>query len=224
MNKQETAWKLAKARMYKKPALAAYSWSEIRYSLDQIIEDSEAVRWMDEDELEELIGDGELASEFKMAFFDLSDKASGLQEQLYGLDFEDKDQGYNDCTVALLGNRFTVVGWDSYEEDYCGLTRFEEGVARTEAGKRMIRLTKAEMLSTIGQCMGILLAYYDIQSSYDDLHGVLEVIKGSQRQLMAEIKAIEAAYERAEATGFRGKDADAFDRLLWGLSERMWIE
>lgn len=224
MDKQETNWQLARARMYKKPALALFGWSEISYSLDQIIEDSEDVRWMDEDELEELIGDGELANEFKMAFFDLSDKAEALQEQLRNLDFEDHEQGYNDCTVALLGNRYQAVGYDGYEENYCGLTRYEEGLAQTEAGKRLMRMTKAEMLSTIGQCMGILLAYYDIQSRYDDLSGVLEVIKGSQRQLMAEIKAIEAAYERAEAVGFYGKDADAFDKLLWGLPERMWIE
>ena len=223
MNRMEK-WELAKARMYKRPALASFGYDAIYDDLQQITEESDDVSWLDDNELEDLIGDEELVYEFKMGFLDLHEKAENLQRELGRLEFDDLEQGYNDCTVALLGNRYQVLGFDSCEEDYYSLTRYEEGLAQEEAGKRLMRLTKAKMLSTIGQCMGILLAYYDLQSRYDDLHGVLEVIKGNQRQLMEEIKTIEATYERAAAAGFYGKEADVFDRLLRGMPERMWIE
>lgn len=65
----------------------------------------------------------------------------------------------DDCTVALIGNRYNTLGYDSEEEDYFSLTGYEQELAQTEAGKRLMRMTKAEMISTIGQCFGITLAF-----------------------------------------------------------------
>lgn len=218
-------WELAKARLYKRPALATLGWQEVYDGLTVISNDCEESRWLDEDELGELLGDEELAFEFKIAVGDLGAKADELQQALGELEYDDDlEQAYNDCTVALLGSRYSLVGYDSYEEDYFALTGYNANLAQTEAGKRLMRKTKAEMLSSIGQCMGILLAYYDLRNSYDNLTGVFEVIKGSQRQLLQQIKEIEAAYEQAAETGFLGPEAESFDRLLFGLPERMWVE
>lgn len=122
MNRMEK-WELAKARMYKRPALASFGYDAIYDGLQQITEESDDVSWLDDNELEDLIGDEELVYEFKMGFLDLHEKAENLQ-----------------------------------------------------------------------------------------------------RELMEEIKTIEATYERAAAAGFYGKEADVFDRLLRGMPERMWIE
>lgn len=98
-----------------------------------------------------------------MAFADLSAKADQLQEALWDQSFEDFYREFDDATVALIGNRYRLVGYDTDEEDYSSLTGYEQKLAQTEAGKRLCRLTKAEMLSRIGWAMGITLAFFDLR-------------------------------------------------------------
>ena len=50
-----------------------------------------------------------------------------------------------------------------YEEDYFSLTSYESGLAASEAGKRIMRMAKAEMITTIGQCMGVVISFLNVQ-------------------------------------------------------------
>lgn len=220
---QQTKAERAKNLRYKRPALASMGWYNLREELDQILSDCYDVRWYigsDEDNLvAALDGDEEEAFEFKMAFADLEAKCDLLQEAID--DQWDLEEYFDDCTVALIGNRYETVGYDGYQEDYYSLTSFEQYLAETEAGKRVCRWTKSEMLSKIGQCMGILLAYYDLRQSHDYLKATMDILRGENMSILKVIKEIESAYER-QCDNWSGDEE--FDRLCSTLPDRIWIE
>ena len=164
---------------YKRPALASLGYHAIRLELWDIREACADIHWFTDQDNDTLLnaldGNEDEVWEFKMAFADLEAKADSLEEvigELYGWD-GDMERTFNDCTVALIGNRYRTIGFDSEEEDYFALTAYEEGVAQTEAGKRLMRRTKADMIATIGQCLGILLAFFDLRQQYDYLRACL---------------------------------------------------
>lgn len=212
---------------YKRPALSSMGYEFISNRLYEISEECGNVRYLfgDEDNLEELLGGEDEAYEFKMAFSELSASAEKLQDCLWDAEREscDEDFGehFDDCTVALIGNRYEVIGFDDYQEDYYDLTRFEAGLAEKESGKRLMRLTKSEMIAQIGQCVGILIAFYDLERQYDYLSAAFETLKGENAGILEVVKEIEAAYERIGD----GRQAETeFDRLAAQLPERNWIE
>lgn len=217
----------AKAMMYKRPALASMGYDAMISELCEIQEACEDVKWYMEqgdDTLLNALGDDEEAEwEFRMAFTDLDGKAYQLIERLQ----EDLiREDYDDCTVALIGNRYQSVGYDSYEEDYFHLTSYEAELAQTEAGKRLMRHTKAEMISTFGQCLGTLIAFLDLRQQYDYLKAAMDVLRDENTSLLKLIKEIDAAYDAAEEVGFNSWYAEArrFDQLVRELPERMWLE
>ncbi len=139
---------------YKKPALASMGFEELSIELEEIREACVDIHYFidqedDETLLNALDGNEEEEYEFKMAFADLEAKAYELDRIMYdyyGWDSTDFNKMYNDCTVALIGNRYRTLGYDFEEEDYFSLTSYEQKLAQTEAGKRLMRLTKAEMI------------------------------------------------------------------------------
>ena len=130
--------------------------------------------------------------------------------------------------MALIGNRYQVIGFDTYEEDYFGLTNYESGLAQTESGKRLMRKTKAEIIATVGQCLGILISFLDLRQQYDYLKATFDILRDQNTSMLQQIKEIEKAYLEMVATdAFGDKNADAerrFDQLLAALPDRCWIE
>ena len=161
-----------------------------------------------------------------MAFADLSAQADQLQTMLYDQCFEDSYRDFDDATVALIGNRYNLVGYDGEEEDYFSLTSYEEGLAQTESGKRLCRLTKAEMLSRIGWAFGILLAFFDLRQKYDYLKATFDILRDENTSLLSVIKDIEKAYDEMDADNFRewADSTKHFDRLLAAFPDRAWLE
>lgn len=217
----------AKSMMYKRPALASMGYDSMISELYEIQEACTDVKWYMEqgdDTLLNALGDDEEAEwEFRMAFTDLDGKAYQLIERLQ----EDViREDYDDCTVALIGNRYDCVGYDGYQEDYFSLTSYEAELAQTEAGKRLMRHTKAEMISTFGQCLGTLIAFLDLRQQYDYLKAAMDVLRDENTSLLKLIKEIDEAYDAAEEVGFNSWYAEArrFDQLVRELPERMWIE
>lgn len=219
---------------YKRPALASMGWDAIRTELDEIREACYVAHWFadqdDETLLNALDGDEDEAWEFRLAFSSLEASADRLDEAIsesFGRwDCEDAEREYNDCTVALIGNRYRMVGYDSDEEDYYALTSYEPELAFTEAGKRLMRLTKKDMISTIGQCLGILVAFLDLRQQYDYLKATIDILRDENTSMLKQVKEIDAAYEAANACGFwYGDDATKrFDWLLDELPMRAWVE
>lgn len=173
--------------------------------------------------LNALDSDEEAEWEFRMAFADLSSKA----EHLYDLIQENLDsRTFNDCTVALIGNRYTTIGFDMEEEDYFSLTSYEQELAYSEAGKRLMRNTKAEMISIIGQCLGTLIAFLDVRQRYDYLKSTFDILRDENTSLLQILKEIDKSYEKAADVGFHSwyEEVKEFDRLLAALPERAWVE
>ena len=217
----------AKAMMYKRPALASMGYDRMISELYEIQDACEDVRWYmehgDETLLNALGDDEEAEWEFRMAFIDLDGKAYQLIERLQ----EDLIQeDYDDCTVAMIGNRYDCVGYDGYQEDYFSLTSYEADLAQTDAGKRLMRHTKAEMISTFGQCLGALIAFLDIRQQYDYLKATMDILRDENTSLLKQIKEVEAAYEEANAEGFIswGSATRRFNQMVEAFPDRMWIE
>ena len=221
-----------RALRYKRPALDSMGAEMIMIELDEIIENCNSIRYYveqadnDETLLNALEGDEDAEWEFQMAFADLSAKADQLQEALWEQCFEDFYRDFDDATVALIGNRYKLVGYDTDEEDYLSLTGYEQELAQTEAGKRLCRLTKAEMISRIGWAMGITLAFFDLRQSYDYLKATFDILRDENTSLLDTIKEIESLYDEmneADYTGRRNAERK-FDCLLQALPDRAWVE
>lgn len=218
---------------YKRPALASMGFDALQTELWEIGEACDDIRWFveqgDETLLNALDGDSDEEWEFRMAFSDLEAKADEL-DRIINDCFRWDDDGfartYNDCTVALVGDRYRLVGYDFVEEDYYALTAFEEELAQTEAGKRLTRKTKAEMLSIIGQCFGLLLAFLDLRQQYDYLKAAFDILRDENTSLLRQIKEIDTAYAEADKAEWYGwlPAVKRFDQLLDCLPDRAWVE
>lgn len=213
---------------YKRTAMKSLGWEQISAELDDISEACGEVHWFfDGQNGENLIAalddNEEEAFEFKMAFADLEGKCYQLQEQLY--DWHNPvGEYFDDCIVSLIGRRYSLVGFDDVEEDYFSIASYQAELATTEAGKRVMRWTKADMLSKIGQCLGIVIAFLDIRQSYDYLKATMDILRDENTSLLQIIKDIEAAYEKALEWDSPKEDINAFERLLDNLPERCWVE
>lgn len=209
---------------YKRPALASMGYQEMFEEMEKIVEQCDDVAYFagDMDRLiDALDGEEEESMEFRIAFSDLSAKATELMDQIYSVSEEE----YDDCTVALIGQRYRMVGYDGFEEDYFQLTSYEEGLAETEAGKRLMRHTKKEILEMIGHAVGVLLAFLDLRQQYDYLKATMDILTDSNHSIMKQIREIEAAYEKVGAVKYpEPRDVAAFDRMTELLPERMWVE
>ena len=224
MNEEKLKARYERARnlRYKKPALMSLGLHNIMEELENIITECDEVRYLTRGDEDTLIaamdGDEDEVWEFKMAFSDLSGKADTLSQILGSGELYLRD--FDDCTVSLLGNRYRVEGYDEVDEDYYALASYDEDAGTRESSKRIMRMTKPEMLSTIGQCMGIVLAFIDLRQQYDYLKATMDILRGENMSILDTIRKIEEAYENDQ----HGMAASGFDKLLEALPDRVWIE
>lgn len=215
--------KKAMAMRYKRPALSELGYVFLIEGLQDIVDECDNVRYyIDKDDgsdgglLASSDGDEELAEAFKMAFSEISANAETLFDNISSYEADIDEDTYNDCTCALIGNRYNMVGYDSLETDYFALCRYESRLAETEAGERLMRKTKKDMLSTIGQCVGIAMAYQDLRLRFDYLKAAMDVQLGINLDLLKAVSDINEAWE--------AEDWRKLDRLTAGLPERAWVE
>lgn len=229
--KQEQARKRAEALRYKRAALDSLGWYTITSELQDIIDACEDIRWIEDSSdvtQDVLYGDEDDGCGYQMDFAQLAGDAERLQSALYdafGEESEDGNTAFDDCTVALLGNRFNCIGYDSIENDYFGLTRYESNLAQTESAKRVMRMTKAEMLSTIGQNIGLILAFYDLRQRFDYAKAALATATEHNMDTLRAVKSIEEAYQEWAADGCRVycDSADRLERKANDLPDVFWV-
>ena len=157
------------APMWRKSMLQNLSLDDLRSNLDEISEAGDYFGYS---------GDslGEYYEEYRELFNELSMGATDLLEAFGRVEEYDGDAwaGWDDCTVALLGYVETVLGWDAAQYDYFKLMdSFEEDLAVKKAEKRLMRLTKAQLIRMFRQVLVTLVAYMDIKGSYDTLSAVV---------------------------------------------------
>ena len=222
---------------WRKPMLEDLGYYSIRQGLEEISEACYDIEWLFDNDNEDFIYEAledayEDYDEFKDAFLMIRLDADELQERFeemhrsqypYEGDMEDY---YDDFTVALIGNRYNLLGFDGYEQNYYSLSRYDAELAVTEAGKRVMRCTKSEMLSRIGQCMGIAFAYYDLRQRYDYLKNTFDMLRGENVSVIPVIRQIEEAYEKADKVEFYEYDEETkdFERLVKQLPDKVWLQ
>ena len=83
------------------------------------------------------------------------------------------------------------------------------------------------MISTIGQCMGILLAFLDLRQQYDYLRATFDILRDENTSLLQTIQEIDAAYDAVASEEWWNRSSEAvrrFDALLNDLPDRVWLE
>lgn len=219
---------------YKKPALMDLGYYAITEKLDEIQEVCSEIHWAYDDD-ETLVnafdGNDEEAWEFKMAFAELEGEAYQLSDSIReNFCYNNAEQDFNDTSVALIGDCYDMVGYDGYEENYYRLTSYETRLAETEAGKRLMRKTKPEIIATIGQTIGIILSFQNVQFKYEYLKSTIDIFKDKNMSVLQVIKAIEEQYmslfdeDGNLDTWLKFKEIRKFDSMVQELPEKYWVE
>lgn len=215
---------------YKRPALAGMGYREIMIGIEEMQEVCGEIHWaFDDDEtlVNAFDGNEEEAYEFRMAFIELESQAYALENSIndtLGWS-EDAQRDFDDCGVALVGNRFNVVGYDGWEEDYFSLCSFESDLAWTDSGKRIMRKTKAEIIATIGQTVGIIMSWLNIEYRYEYLKATIDIFRDENMSVLQAIKDIEKKYSEVFDGEYVDWKAEAeFERMVAELPDRYWCE
>ena len=224
MTRQEKARQLR----YKKAILDEFNLESIQTELWEITEECDNIRWVEDGDERTLIdaldGDEEEAFEFRMMFSELSAEC----EHLYNILSEEY---INECFDDFLagvsdGSGMRMIGYDTYEEDYYGLTSFEGQKGCIEAQKRLERLTKKEIIAAGNQAFRVLMCFLNIRYKYDYLKAAFDVIKGKNKALLDMVRQIEKLYDTAMSDDYpANREAEKeLDKIISALPQKMWVE
>lgn len=211
---------------YKKTLVSGINYDDIVNEVCEIMEDCDEIGYYSKEDFEglaDILGNDELAYEFKMMFGTLSADCYKLSEDLQDYDIPEY---FDDFFVAVKGGNYGegLLGYDADEGDYFGLDTSESWLAENKARKRIERLTKAEIINTATECFKIFMAYMSVQNRYQDLKTAIDILKDRHLGLLQTIKQINELYEKAEEENFRGEHIKEFDRLLDALPYDIWVK
>lgn len=220
----------AKRLRYKKPIARDLNIETIQSELWDMISACEDIHWYDNDEeslVHALDGDEDEAYEFKMAFSDLEAELEQFQEDLdseYVSDYF--DTLFPAAKASYAGG---YMGFDQYEGDYYGLEPYDYSFAEDEAAKKIMSLTKKEILEAVGQCLKIAYQYMAIRYRYDCLDAAIEILRGKNMERIRVVKGIEEQYLVAEKSsdGFRwkyDKEVQTLDKMIKQVPQEYWIQ
>lgn len=162
--------------------------------------------------------------EYKEQFDELSGGAYRLEEALNeydGYTGGSMSDIWDDMTVALLGYKEKVLGFDSVEEDYYSMLDCEEDGAVEEAEKRLMRFTKEQLIKNFRKVLTTLVLFFDIKAAHDCLTSIVEELDERGAILEQKNERINRLYK--DLTGSGAKDED-FDKIIRGIPPRMWVE
>ena len=118
------------------------------------------------------VGETGCELEYKPLFDELSAGANTLLEALTACMPPDC---WDDMTVALLGHQQTVLGYDEIYTDYFAmLDPCEENLAIREAEKRLLRMTKQELIHGFRQVITTLVLFWDLKTAHDCLTAIVQ--------------------------------------------------
>ena len=224
---QPTKQEKARNMRYKKAALDVLNLHSIMNELEDISAACDEVRYAFETDniIDALDGDEEEEYEFRMMFSELSAECENLYDTLYDTYVTEH---FDDFFVGVMLHNespYELIGYDSFQEDYYRLTRYEDELAETESHRRLKRLSKDELLRVAGQCFGIAVTWLNIQRKYDYLKAAFDIIKDNNMSYLAVIKDIDAAYEQADAEGWYefNDNVRKFDKLCAALPDIAWL-
>ena len=239
----------AKNLRYQRPIAKELNFHTINEELWDMQCVCQDVQWMTEDDerMESIFdGDSEQAWEFRIAFSDLLADMGRMRNdinavELWNYDDEPGDEPswtdepsenvptIFDLFFPAIDGDDSYLGFDTYEGDYFGLDYYLGDFAKRAARKKVLRLTKEQILDAAGQCMRIARQYLALKYRFQCLKSAIDVLSQENITLLRVVKAIEEAYDKAEEAshGFKfdfGPDCSAFDQMLKELQDRFWVE
>lgn len=224
---EEAKREKARNMRYKKSIAKHMNLGYIKQTLWDIQEECENVRWYvdsDEDSLiNALDGNEDEAYEFRMEFADLCAECEKMTEDLgaFWIDDEKFEDICNNFFVAIK-TRDDLLGWDSYEHDYFGI-EFKD-YAEDEAGKRLMRMTKENIIQYAGLCFNIAMSFIGLQNRYDNLKVALDILKDKNSGHIRVVKKIEELYDQIEHSEIFGiSNEKEFDRYTAALPQETWV-
>jgi len=214
----------AETLRYKRAALQLAQRDNLLMEIEEISETCENLAWSvgDDEKLHDVFdGDTDAIHEFRFRFSDLSARCSRLYEELR--------EGYvtehfDDFFVGTLGNRYKTVGYDTLEEDYFELTRYQAEVAQTVSGKRLMVLTKETLIAVAGQCFGVMLSFIDVRHQYDCMKSVLDALHDERAELLRNVRDFNTIYNNWQDNIYNMKLLNEFDSVVSRFPDRCWVE
>jgi predicted nuclease with TOPRIM domain len=223
MRVNERAYRAQNLR-YKRAALSLIQRDRLEDELYEISSECSELEWaVDDDEtlIDVFDGDTDEIHEFRFMFSDLAYKCERLSDAL-------RDgyvtEHFDDFFVGTLGSGYKMVGFDSAQEDYFNLTRFEAELAQTVSGKRIAALKKDEIIAVAGQCIGIMMSFLDIRHQYDCLKATFDALRDDRAELLKGVHTVEDAYQKWQEDPGNMKLERKYDDLLLRLPGRIWVE
>lgn len=221
MNDTRSKAEIARELRYKKPILEQLNYEAITNELWDIQSKCDELLYMEDVDrgaiLDALDGDEDDAEEYRMTFADIS---ADCERLISVMSENNVEENFDIFLVTANGGFYRTVGYDSYEADYFLLSGYESEWARSEAAKRLMRLTKQEIIELARKVFGVIAAYTDLVQHYDKLEAVYNLVKGENAELLSAVKRIDEAYERYIET----QDVLAYDDVLYRLPDRAWLE
>ena len=223
MTKDETKQEQARSLRYKRPALALMGWETITSELSEIQSACDDVSYsMSVDSiLDAFDGDEERAWEFQMALQIFRRSANS-----YPTAYMTMTNCQNILTTAPSPLSETVTNRSATMTTRKIITSSpttKKSLHNPKPGRASAAGLKKDMLTNIGQCMGVLLAFYDLRQQYDYLKTELDILRGENAAVLQTIKEIEKAYDR-QSDLMEWQDDPEFEKLLRLLPDRIWIE
>ena len=216
--------KKARNLLYKRPALAMMRRDSIVDEIMEISEDCESLEYaVDDDEklLDAFDGDSDEAFEFKMRFSDLTYRCERLLEALFE---NEVNEHFDDFFVGSLGGGYELVGFDQFQEDYFHLTMYESQFANETCKKRLMSMTKEQLIAVAGQCIGSLMSFLDIRHSYDCLKSTLDILRDERAEVMKNVKGISEAYDKVQENPYNREARNLYESLLERLPDVAWVQ
>jgi hypothetical protein len=216
-----TAEERAKNLRYKRPALRGIQRECLQNKLADLSLDCEEMRdWLDDEDIFATFNSEDDREDFLMAAMEIQEKIDIIS---YALQDNEITEYFDDFMVGIIGNQYNMVGYDGFEEDYFNLLKYEAEAGKREAGKRLMRLTKEQMIAVAGQCMGTYLAFYDLQRDYDYLRASFDVATGNNLAVEKVLREICAMYDAVMNEPYGGENTNKFNSLLGCLPDIVWV-
>lgn len=232
---EETRRRKAANLRYRRPIVKDLNLDAIIDNLSDIQDACEGVRWYFEEDDDTLInaldGDDDEAFEFKMMFGDLCAECSRLRDDLDEVTWGENSikEAFNIWFPAIRAGE--MIGWDPYESDYmpiveCGRYGYGQEIAWEEAQKRIMRMTKEQILRTAELSFRIVRSYLGLMTRYDQLKAAMDILRDQNTGYLQMIKRIEELYDKANKSDFYigFPEVREFDRMLNNLPQEAWIQ
>lgn len=228
VNKEETKKIKAQNLRYKKPIAKNLNLDAITQDLWNMQEVCEEIRWYTDSEdggdslINALSGDEDEAYEFKMAFADLCAESERMLEDL-------QEEWVPECfdIFFVAVGAGDLLGWDSYEGDYFGISSYESNLAEKDSKGKLKRMTKDELIDASRQCFIVYQAYIGLRNRYDSLKAAIDILRDQNTGVLQTVKEIEKLYDAAQKKQGNyaeySKEWEEFDRYADAMPQEAWI-